>query len=92
MNKLSNMNINLSGGDEQEDFNFIKVNKSHNIDSKALMNKFNKVISHDNFQNATGYNRYDKVMSKGKARKLLDVNSSSNVIGEGSSVVYQSAK
>jgi hypothetical protein len=51
MKKTSNMNIamGMSGGDDNEDFNFIKVNKSQNIDSKVLMNKFTKVISHDTF-------------------------------------------
>jgi hypothetical protein len=73
MKKTSNMNIamGMSGGDDNEDFNFIKVNKSQNIDSKVLMNKFTKVISHDTFQNP---NRIDRRASKGNGRKLLEMN------------------
>ena len=49
MKRNSNINVGMTGGDENEDFNFIKVNKSQNVDSKMLMTKFNKVISQDTF-------------------------------------------
>lgn len=67
------------GGDDNDEFNFVKVNKSQKFDSKTLHSRFNKVISHDSFAHPNS--RYGGISPKTKkVRKLLDVYRSTNEI------------